>query len=244
MSATPLKSIAIVQSSYVPWKGYFDLINSVDEMVLYDDRQFTRRDWRNRNRLKTEHGIAWISIPVRVKGKYLQRIDETEIVDQSWRTRHWRIIEQAYRRAPHFEFAHDLLKDLYEGCNETLLSGINRYFLQALCGALSIDTPLVPSTTYCAAGARTERLVAICQAAGADRYLSGPTARSYLDHAQFDQAGIAVEYIDYSDYRTYDQLYPPFVHEVSIIDLLVHTGADARQYLKSTTQEHNGREAA
>ena len=235
MTRATEKSVAIVQSSYIPWKGYFDLINSVDEFILFDDRQFTKRDWRSRNRIKTAQGVAWLSIPVASKGKYTQRIDETEIADPKWTQRHWATIEHGYRHAPHFDAYGDLLRTLYLDCADVLLSRINRRFLEAVCDVLGIRTRLTWSSAYIAEGAKTERLVQLCKAAGATRYLSGPTARAYLDEALFAEAHIELQYMDYSNYPPYDQLYPPFEHHVSIVDLLVHTGSSARNYLRSTS---------
>lgn len=235
MSDVSPKVVAIVQSSYIPWKGYFDLINSVDEFIVYDDQQYTRRDWRNRNRIKTGQGTVWLSIPVKVKGRYHQRIDETEVSDPSWQERHWRTIVHAYGRAPHFDMYRDRLMKLYEGCTELLLSRINTAFLEAICELLAIRTSFVYSTKYAAEGASTDRLVHLCRAASATSYLSGPRARAYLDESQFREAGIEVRYMDYSGYPEYEQLYPPFEHHVSIVDLLVHTGPEARRFLKSTS---------
>jgi hypothetical protein len=229
------KSVAIVQSCYVPWKGYFDLINSVDEFVLYDDRQYTRRDWRNRNRIKTAKGTVWLTIPVKVRGKYLQQIDETEVSDPTWSDRHWHILEQVYREAPYFSWCRDTLENLYRECDEIRLSRINRRFLEAACTLLGIRPRLTWSTEYEVEGAKTDRLVNLCVSAGASTYVSGPTARSYLDESRFEQAGIELRYFDYSGYPEYEQLYPPFEHEVSVIDLLVHTGPNAPKYLKSLT---------
>lgn len=233
MSHPRSKSVAIVQSSYIPWKGYFDLINSVDEFILYDDRQFTRRDWRNRNRIKTAQGVVWLSIPVKVKGKYLQRIDETEVSDPDWSSRHWRTLEVAYARAPHFARYRDEVRQLYDESTDVLLSGINRRFLEALCSLLGISTRLTWSTSYEAHGSKTERIVSLCHAAGATSYLSGPRAQAYLDEAAFARAGIELRYMDYSGYPEYEQLHPPFVHEVSVLDLLFNTGDSAPHYLKS-----------
>lgn len=229
------KAVAIVQSSYIPWKGYFDLIGSVDEFIVYDDRQYTRRDWRNRNRIKTARGTTWLSIPVKVRGRYYQRIDETEVADPTWAERHWRTIVHAYGQAPYFDLYRDRLQALYEGCTEVLLSRVNRVFLEAICQLLGIQTKFVPSTEYDVAGSRTDRLVALCRAASATSYVSGPRARAYLDESRFDEAGIDVRYMDYTGYREYEQLHPPFEHEVSIVDLLVHTGTEARTFLKSTS---------
>lgn len=240
----PSKSVAIVQSCYIPWKGYFDLINSVDEFILYDDRQFTRRDWRNRNRVKTAQGTIWLSVPVKVKGRYFQRIDETEISDSGWADRHWRTLEQAYREAPHFDRFHDELARLYRECDEGFLSQINRRFLDGVCHILGIETPLRWSTDYDIEGTKTERLVNLCLAAGASTYLSGPRASSYLDESLFDRASVELRYADYTGYPEYEQLHPPFEHEVSIVDLLVHTGPSAPSYLKSFSASMDGRDAA
>ena len=235
MSDVESKTVAIVQSSYIPWKGYFDLINSVDEFILYDDRQYTRRDWRNRNRIKTAQGTAWLSIPVKIKGRYEQRIDETEVSDPAWPERHWKTIVHAYSRAPHFDVYQDSLHALYQQCTEVLLSRINRTFLEEICDFLGIRTPFVWSTEYQASGGRTERLVALCRSASATTYVSGPTARAYIDESLFHDAGIELRYMDYSGYPEYEQLHPPFEHTVSIVDLLVHTGEAARQFLKSAS---------
>ena len=244
MTRAAEKSVAIVQSSYIPWKGYFDLINSVDEFILFDDRQFTKRDWRSRNRIKTAQGVAWLSIPVISKGKYTQRIDETEIADPKWTQRHWATIEHAYRHAPHFNVYGDLLRMLYLDCGEVLLSRVNRRFLEAVCDVLGIRTHLTWSSAYIAGGAKTERLVELCKAAGATRYLSGPTARAYLDERLFAEAHVELQYMDYSNYPPYEQLYPPFEHQVSIVDLLVHTGSSARNHLRSTSTSPASRDAA
>ena len=243
MSEPSQKSVAIVQSSYIPWKGYFNLIRSVDEFVLYDDQQYTRRDWRNRNRIKTPQGTIWLTIPVNVKGKYHQRIDETTVSDPRWAERHWRTLEHAYGQAPHFEELRAALQPVYLECDEEFLSAINRRFLAAICDLLAIRTSITWSRDYEAEGTKTERLVSVCRAAGATSYLSGPTARAYLDESLFAAAGIEVRFMDYSGYPEYDQLYPPFEHAVSAIDLLVHTGTSAPSYLERALPV-GGRDAA
>ena len=233
MSEVDSKRVAILQSNYIPWKGYFDLIDSVDEFIVYDDQQYTRRDWRNRNRIKTAQGTTWLSIPVKVKGRYHQRIDETEISDVTWTERHWQTIAHAYGRAPFFDAYRDRLHALYERRTEALLSDVNRELLQGLCQILGIETAFTSSSDYDAHGAKTERLVALCRSASATTYLSGPSARAYMDESLFHDVGIEVQYMDYGGYPEYDQLYPPFEHEVSILDLVVHTGTEARRFLKS-----------
>ena len=229
----PLKAVAIVQSSYIPWKGYFDLINSVDEFILFDDVQFTRRDWRNRNRIKTPSGATWLTVPVVSRGRYLQRIDETYASSDDWRRRHWQTLAQSYARAPHFGDYAETVESLYLNSDERRLSLVNRAFIDAVCSELGISTAFRWSSEYAVEGAKTERLVRLCEAAGATAYLSGPTARAYLDESMFEQRGIAVSYIDYSDYPPYSQVHPPFDHHVTVLDLLFHTGRDAPRYMKS-----------
>jgi hypothetical protein len=226
------KRIAILQSSYIPWKGYFDLIRAVDEFVLLDDVQYTRRDWRNRNRIKTRGGLLWLTIPVSVTGKYLQRIRDTQIEDAGWAHRHWRSITASYARAPHFEPYRAGLAELYARlADEGSLSLVNHAFISHICGLLGIHTRLRWSSDYTMAGGRTERLVEICRQADATEYLSGPSARAYIEPELFDRAGIALAYADYSGYPEYPQLYPPFEHGVSILALLFAVGDTAERYL-------------
>lgn len=224
--------IAIVQSNYIPWKGYFDLIRSVDEFVLFDDVQYTRRDWRNRNLIKTPRGPAWLTIPVRTTSRYLGLIKDMTVSDPSWGARHWRTLVSNYARARHFRLHAERFERLYLEMGETHLSRINRLWLEALCSLLDIRTKLSWSMDYAVVPGRTERLVSICQQVGATVYVSGPSARAYLDQAQFDAAGIAVQYFDYAGYPEYDQLFPPFDHRVSVIDLIFNEGPRALEYLR------------
>jgi len=227
------RRIAIVQSSYIPWKGYFDLMRQVDEFILYDDAQYTRRDWRNRNRIKTKDGLLWLTIPVEVKGKFTQAIKDVCVSDRSWNDRHFKTIVSAYGRAPHFGETRDAFEELYRGATSQGLGEINRRLIDGLAAMLGIPTKVSSSTDYELPEGRVERLVALCRQAGATEYLSGPSARDYIsrDERLFADAGIQVSYIDYTGYPEYPQLYPPFVHQVSVIDLIVHTGSAAREYL-------------
>jgi hypothetical protein len=228
------KTVAIVQSCYIPWKGYFDLVAGADEFIFYDDRQFTRRDWRNRNRIKTPNGVQWLTIPVNVKGKYHQRIDETTISDPDWAERHWKTLVHGYTAAPSFGEYAPAVADLYRSAAlESRLSEINREFIEGVCKLLGIETAFSWSTDYDAEGDRSGRLAALCRASGASRYLSGPRARAYLDEEVFSSQGIEVVYVDYDGYVEYEQLYPPFEHGVTIFDLLFHVGTEAPRYMKS-----------
>ena len=223
--------MAIVQSSYIPWKGYFDLIRHADHFILYDDAQFTRRDWRSRNRIKTKDGLQWLSIPVEVRGRRTQRVRDARIADPSWARRHWKSLASAYARAPHFPAYRDAIEEAYGRATSPWLSEINRLFIDAICRWLEIVTPLSSSSDYPLAGGTSERVLDQCRRAGATVYLSGPRARAYLDVNLFAGAGVAVRYIDYSAYPEYPQVHPPFAHAVSALDLVLNAGAAASRYL-------------
>jgi hypothetical protein len=234
------KRVAILQSNYIPWKGYFDVINMVDEFVLFDTAQYTRRDWRNRNRIKTHAGPAWLTIPVAVKGRYLQAIQETEISDPSWNERHWKTLVHSYSLAPHFDAYRARFEGLYLGCQEKLLSRINYRFLVTICEILGIRTHLSWSMEHPQIQGKTERLVEWCKGLKGTEYLSGPAAKGYIDESLFARAGITLRYIDYSGYPEYTQLYPPFDHAVSILDLIFNEGPNATRFMKSFYGAHAG----
>jgi hypothetical protein len=227
------KKVAIVQSNYIPWKGYFDLINSVDEFILYDDVQFTRRDWRNRNKIKTYDGAKWLTIPVVVKGKYLQKINETQIDDPDWGRRHLETLRTNYLKTPYFRDYESLLTDLYLSDPPLYLSEVNYRFLKAICDLLEIKTKISWSSDYELVEGKTERLVSLCQQAGGTYYLSGPSAKEYIDMSRFEHAGIELAYMDYANYPEYPQRFPPFDHAVTVLDLLFNVGPAAPQYMKS-----------
>jgi hypothetical protein len=227
------KRVAVSQSNYIPWKGYFDLINIVDEFILYDDMQYTKRDWRNRNKIKTATGVKWLTIPVNVKGKYRQRICDTTISDPLWARKHWDSLRHSYSHAACFVEYKGFFEDLYLGTEEPLLSKVNSRFLTAVCGLLGITTRISWSMDFNLVEGKTERLVDLCLQSGATEYISGPAAKSYIDEAQFAQVGIGLSYMDYADYPEHEQLYPPFEHGVSILDLLFNVGSKATSYMKS-----------
>jgi hypothetical protein len=224
--------VAIIQSNYIPWKGYFDAMAAVDEFILLDEVQYTKRDWRNRNRIRSAAGTQWLTIPVQVKGRYHQRIDETLVAEPDWAARHWATLRGAYRRAPHFDAVAEWLEPLYAAERERL-SDVNRALLEGIRDALGIGTPLRWSTEYAGSGERGERILSLCKAAGADEYVSGPAARAYLDEASFAAEGVRVRWLDYEGYREYPQFGDGFEHGVSALDLLFHTGPDAAGHLKT-----------
>ena len=229
-----MKRVAIVQSNYIPWKGYFDLISYVDEFILYDDVQYTRRDWRNRNLIKTPQGLSWLTIPVKVKGKYFQTIRETEIDGTEWAEKHWKAIEQNYKKAPYFEEIRTWLMPLYGDSISANLSEVNRRFLEAICEYLSITTHLSSSWDYPQDEGKSERLAGLCRKAFGEVYVSGPAAKDYLEESVFQKQNIAVEWFDYSGYSEYPQLWGDFEHGVTILDMLFNCGRKTNSYLKHT----------
>jgi hypothetical protein len=227
------KSIALLQSNYIPWKGYFDIIKLVDEFVIYDDAQFTKRDWRNRNLIKTRDGLKWLTIPVEVKTKFKQTIRDTRVAGNKWTDKHMKIIYHTYSKTQHFLEVIEWLSDIYKRCEKELfLSDINLMFIKEISGYLGIKTKIGFSSDYILEGDRSGKAMNICLQAGARTYLTGPAAKSYLNIKAFNEAGISIKWMDYSDYKEYPQIYPPFVHEVSIIDLLFNVGGRSSEYLK------------
>jgi hypothetical protein len=226
------KSVAIVQSSYIPWKGYFDLIRAADEFILLDEVQFTKRDWRSRNRIKSKDGLCWLTIPVHTKGRYQQRIMDTTISDPGWPERHWQTIRSAYARAPFFAAYASQVRHAYQQLSSDRLSDVNRSLIEVLCRMLGITTPIRWSSEYHPRDGRNERLIDLCVRSGATDYLSGPSARGYIDETAFADAGITVHFVDYSGYREYPQPFPPFEHAVSVLDLLFCTGPGAIDHMK------------
>ena len=226
------KRVAIVQSNYIPWKGYFDMIAAVDEFILYDDAQYTRRDWRNRNQIKTPQGLLWLTVPVQVKGKYHQKVRDTLIDGSDWALAHWKSLTQNYRRAQHFDEIAGWFEPLYRAESHTHISHLNRRFIEVVCKYLGIKTVITNSWDYTALGDKTERLADLCAQAHGTEYISGPLAKNYIDERIFSERGIKLTWFDYSGYPEYPQLWGEFVHTVTILDLLLNCGRDAHRYMR------------
>jgi len=225
----------ILQPSYIPWRGYFDLVRRADVFVFYDDVQYDTRGWRNRNRIKTAHGTKWLTIPVKKHGAQTEAIPIDRIaIDPSagWPRQHLAALTQSYASAPHFDRYRSWLQRIYED-PPLLLADFTISTTIDLARMLHIsNTRFVRSSTLGISGRKTDRLVAILRALGATEYLSGPSARDYIEPQKFEEAGIALEYIEYS-YPEYPQLHPPYDPQVSILDLLFMTGDEAPNYIWS-----------
>lgn len=230
-----MKKAIITQSNYIPWKGYFDSIRQVDVFVVYDDMQYTKRDWRNRNLIKTPQGLKWLTIPVEVKGKYYQKIKDTKIADRYWNLSHWEVIKQNYKTAEHFKQVSDWLEPLYRNCNYEYLTDVNMHFITEVCRFFNIQTEIKFSSEYELAEEKTRRLVDICRELKVSDYYTGPAAKSYMVEEMFTNENIRIHYWDYSSYPEYDQLYPPFEHGVSIIDMIFSLGNMTYSKLKNLT---------
>jgi WbqC-like protein family len=228
------RKVAIIQSNYIPWKGYFNIIKDVDEFVLLDDVQYTRRDWRNRNIIKTKHGLKWLTIPVDVKGKFDTKICEVETFGTDWRLQHWNMLSEAYKEAPFFNLYKEAFRPLFIDDQERRLSIINHKLITKINDLLGIKTPIRWSSDFDTPNDKTSRLVYICKSLKADVYISGSAAKAYLDIDEFSKNNIQVKWVNYEGYNEYPQLYPPFVHGVTILDLLFNQGEKSKDFLKNS----------
>ncbi len=224
--------VGIIQSNFLPWRGYFDFVREVDLFILHDDLQYTKGDWRNRNRIKTPRGAEWITVPV----KYLhtsQLIEQTAIdYSNPWAAKILNRIRESYRTAPNFEPYFSQLSELLSEPAITI-SELNSRLIAWVCRHLKINTPIRLSREYHPQGAKTERLVGILRQVGATTYVSGPAAQAYLVPGMLETEGIELKYKTYG-YEEYDQLYPPYDPFVSVLDLLFMKGTDAIRYLEPT----------
>ena len=224
--------VAINQSNYISWKGYFDMIRYVDLYILYDDVQYTKRDWRNRNKIKTASGLKWLTIPVNVKGKYFQKIKDTTVSDKNWNIKHLNTIKESYRRSKYFADVFPLVEDLYISANFENLSEINFHFISGICKYLDIETKIVFSSNFdLSKDEKTDRLIDICVQAGATEYISGPLAKDYIETEKFESNSIKLTWMNYDNYPEYTQLHGDFVHKVSILDMLFSCGKESINFI-------------
>ena len=227
--------VGVIQSSFIPWRGYFDLIASVDVFVFHDDIQYTKADWRNRNKIKTPTGAEWITVPVSYKN-IAQLICETPIdFTTSWSKKHLRIFESHYRQAAYYDVAAEQLADI-DNKQHVTISQLNIHLIRRICDCLEIKTPMLLSTDLCLRGSKTERLIEMLKKLKGTTYLSGPSAEAYLDKELFRQNGIRLEYKSY-DYAPYPQLWGDFIGEVTVLDLIANCGPNSKGYIRSRTPD-------
>ena len=235
-----MKKVAVLQSSYIPWKGYFELINDVDEFIIYDDVQFSKNDWRNRNIILTKEGKQWLTIPVRHKSLN-QNINEIEISNYNWNKKHWNAIITNYAKSTYFLEVSKVLKPMYEKVHSKMISEINLTFLNFFCELLNMNTKIRCSTdyNYNTKYKKQDRLISLLMAAKATDYLSGPSAKNYIDSKIFNNHNINLHWKKYGPYLKYKQLHynEKFINKVSIIDVLFNTGVqNAHKYILSNIE--------
>ena len=200
-----MKKVAIVQSNYIPWKGYFDMIAAVDEFILYDDMQYTRRDWRNRNQIKTPQGVQWLTVPVNAKGKYHQRIRDTQVDGTEWATTHWKTLAQNYRSAKSYIEISDWLGPIYLSEQFVNLTSLNRRLIEVVCQYLGIDTKISNSWDYSLVEGKTERLADLCRQAGGSEYVSGPAAKDYVAYNWNQHSLQSQQFFQIGPYKLYQK---------------------------------------
>lgn len=225
--------VGVIQSNYIPWRGYFDFINSVDLFVFHDDIQYTKQDWRNRNKIKTPNGVIWLTVPVK-KAPVDTMIDEIEISGDEWINHHRRLLTQNYEDAPYFRE----MMDIWSVCNYQYrsLSQLNTSLTSRICRYLGIKTRFIHSRALGLSGVKTDRLINMMRVVGGTTYLSGPNAKGYLDEKKMNENRIKVEWKEYN-YLPYPQLHGGFQYFVSILDLIANTGKEARNHIISKTDE-------
>ena len=221
--------VSICQSNYIPWRGYFDLIASADVFVVYDEVQYTKNDWRNRNLIKTATGLSWLTVPVRRESIH-QKINETLTMSTKWERKHITALTLNYSKSPFFQTYKDEIFEIYK--NFTSLSNLNVNMIKKICEILQIDTKIIDSSDLSLTGDRNSKLIDACIKLNATTYISGPSASCYLDTAAFNLNNINVNWMDYSGYLEYPQRFGKFIGNVSILDLIFNIGPNSKNYLK------------
>lgn len=227
-----LTRAAISQSNYLPWKGYFDLIAGVDLFVFLDDVQYTKRDWRNRNRIVTPQGLSWISIPN--GAGHNVNINDVVPSDHLWQKNHWERIRHSYHKAKYFKMYEPFFREFYMENSWNNLSELNQYLIKYISrDILGLKTEFLDSTQLKIQSRKEQRIIDILKNIGAGIYYSGVKANKYLTKEMLECENIELIWMNYQGYPEYTQFHNPFIHEVSIIDLLFHTGPNAWNYMKN-----------
>ena len=227
-----MKKIAILQPNYIPWKGVFDLISRVEVFVFYDDVQFTAKDWRSRNRIRTAQGDLWLTVPVLSKGLRNQRICDAVIDPLSnWQTKHYKALKANYQKARYFKDYEYLLEQLYLANKWSKIADLNIFATKLIAGAMRINAEWHRSSDLRQSGSKDgEKAINLCKLLGCDYFINGPSAEAFMNASLFLENGIVLDYISYS-YPEYEQLHRPFVHEVTVLDVIFNCGPDARTFV-------------
>jgi len=223
-----MSKVAIIQSNYIPWKGYFHIIKSVDHFVFLDSVNYTHRDWRNRNRIKTPQGTIWLTVPVHAH--HHKPINQAVLADKRWQRNHPLTLRQYYGKCPYFDKYYPLLEKLYQRDWEKL-SDLNQIFTKEIAQMLDIKTQFHQDREFITSLDKSRRLLDIVTKLGADTYVTGPSASAYLNEDIYQKAGVKVEYFQYPQYPAYEQFWGDFVSDVSVLDLLFHQGHESGKFI-------------
>ena len=224
--------IIITQSNYIPWKGYFTTMKKATHIILYDDAQYTRRDWRNRNKIITQKGPTWLTIPIDVKGKFDQKVNEAKVKNNQWPIDHWNKIRENYKKAPCFKQYSKYFEDIYlkQLPKYEYLSDINRIMLKECINLLDIKIEVLDSRDFDIRGGKTGKLINICKDLEANEYFTGPAAKGYMEESLFDENNIKLTYYDLENFPEYKQMWKGFSHHVSILDMFFNLGDETNKY--------------
>lgn len=226
------KTAAILQPNYIPWRGVFDLINCVDVFIMFDDVQYTKKDWRNRNKIKTAQGEKWLTVPVNYSQSAPQQICDVRINSQiDWQEQHLSAINTAYHASPHFEWGQSLLHELYAARTFEYISDVAVLSTQLIAEKFGLTVEWQKSSEFGISGNKNgERAIRLCHAVGATRLINGPSSRGFMNEQLFADEGISLNYMEYS-YPPYSQLHGPFIDRMSALDLLLNCGPDSIRYI-------------
>jgi hypothetical protein len=226
------KIIGILQPNYIPWKGVFDLINQVDIFVFYDDVQYTTKDWRNRNKIKTKDGLKWLTVPIIKKGLRHQLISEAKIDNSTnWQSKHYKTLISSYSKSPYIKDYEYLLEEIYLKKQWTMISDLNITTTVFLAKTLGIKMEWYKSSEFDETGSKDgEKVIKICQRLGCNHFINGPASRKYMNEELFSKYDVSLSYIDYQ-YPEYPQLHGSFCHKISVLDLLFNCGPKALDFI-------------
>ncbi|OEE77717.1 WbqC family protein [Vibrio genomosp. F6] len=230
-----MTKIAILQSNYIPWKGVFDMINQVDTFVFFEDVDYTNRDWRTRNKIRTSGESKWLTVPVKKMPRGTKIFDIEIANDGKWQKKHKATILQSYSKSKYFNEYKWILDEIYD-VTWTSLSEFNMHTTQLLCKVMGIKCEFLNSKDIESIGYKDDKLISICKSLNATSYLSGPAAKDYIDNEKFKKSNIKLEYIDYTNYQEYEQCFDGFEHYVSVLDLIFNCGQDAKKYIEEKLQ--------
>lgn len=227
-----MKKIAILQPNYIPWKGVFDVINRVDVFVFYDDVQYTVKDWRSRNKIRTAQGDIWLSVPVLSGGRHNQRICDALICQSSkWQNKHYKALKTNYQKAKFFKDYEYILDEIYLANRWEKISELNIFSTKLIARVLGIEVEWYKSSDLSQTGAKDgEKAIKICKLLDCDVLLNGPVSREFMDESLFIKSNVKLEYMEYV-YPEYPQLHRPFAHQVTVLDVIFNCGPGARKFI-------------